>query len=68
MWYSPAPPKRRKKEFELRFSNPLLKMNSNLQPHPLVKKVSTVHHPLKILFVLKKSRFENKKHKAQHAH
>lgn len=30
--------------------------------------VSTVHHPLKILFVLKKSRVENKKHKAQHAH
>ena len=60
--------RREKKNLKLRFSNPLLKMNSNLQPHPLVNKVSTVHHPLKILFVLKKSRFENKKHKAQHAH
>ena len=60
--------RRERKNLKLRFSNPLLKMNSNLQPHPLVNKVSTVHHPLKILFVLKKSRFENKKHKAQHAH
>ena len=52
--------RRERKNLKLRFSNPLLKMNSNLQPHPLVNKVSTVHHPLKILFVLKKSRFENK--------
>ena len=59
--------RRERKNLKLRFSNPLLKMNSNLQPHPLVNKVSTIHHPLKI-FVLKKSRFENKKHYAQHAH
>ena len=44
---------RERKEFELKFSNPLLKMNGNLQPHTLrlVNKMSGIHYLIQVSLV-----------------